>query len=652
MNPEQQRLDADRQGQENWRKWGPYLSERQWGTVREDYSANGDAWGYFPYEMACGRAYRWGEDGLAGISDDRQHLCLAIALWNGKDALLKERLFGLANQEGNHGEDVKEVYYYLDAVPSHAYLKYLYKYPQAAFPYQQLRDVNHRRSKRELEYELLDTGVFDSDRYFDVLVEYAKASPDDVLLQVTVTNRGPDQAVLHLLPQLWFRNIWSWKKGSPRPVIETQRPGVLAARHPGLGVYHWHLETASEVIFCENETDTRKLFHFDEGPGYFKDAFHEYIVRGNRAAINPASRGTKAAAVHVLTLPPAGSAQVRCRLADERLDTPFASFDEVMAQRLAEANAFHAELEQGMTDDDARRVHRQALAGLVWNKQFYAYDMAKWLQGDPTEPAPPPERKNGRNSKWFHFDAGDILSMPDKWEYPWFAAWDMGFHCVNLAMIDPEYAKRQLLTLLDIRYQHPNGQVPAYEWNFGDVNPPVQGWATWRVFQLDREQRGGDGDLLFLERAFHKLMLAFNWWVNRKDNQDRNIFQGGFLGLDNIGVFNRSITLPGGVYLDQADGTAWMSMFALNLMRIAIELAVHNRAFEDLASKYFIHFLSIASAMTNIAGQGIEMWDNEDQFFYDVLALPGDKIIPLKVRSMVGLIPLFAVKVLEPEKLE
>lgn len=657
MNPEKRRLEADRLGHENWRRWGPYLSERQWGTVREDYSGNGDAWGYFPYEMACGRAYRWGEDGLAGISDDQQHLCLAIGLWNGKDSMLKERLFGLANAEGNHGEDVKEAYYYLDAVPSHAYLKYLYKYPHGAFPYQKLRDVNRRRGKMEPEFELLDTGIFDDDRYFDVLVEYAKVAPDDVLMQVTVTNRGPEQAVLNLLLQLWFRNTWSWTKDAPRPAIEMDGKNVLAARHAVLGVYYLHLDGDPALLFCDNETDTRKLFQFDEGPGFFKDAFHEYIVRGNRAAVNPAGKGTKAAGVHVLTLPPGGSARIRARLADDMHDAPFASFDAVLPKRVAETDEFYAELSTGISDDDARRIHRQALAGMIWNKQYYGYDVIKWLSGDPVGPLPPAERRNGRNHRWIHFDAGDIISMPDKWEYPWFAAWDHGFHCVTLVLIDPEYAKEQLLKLLSVRYQHPNGQVPAYEWSFDEVNPPVLAWAAWRVFQMDREQHGGTangypGDILFLERAFHKLMLAFTWWVNRKDAQDRNIFQGGFLGLDNIGVFNRNIKLPDGTYLDQADGTSWVAMFSLNLMRIAVELAVHDRAFEDLASKFFIHFLSIAGAMTNLGDMGINLWDEEDQFFYDALSLPGDRIMPLKVRSMVGLIPLFAVKVLEPEKLE
>ncbi len=684
MNPEKQRLEADRLGQENWRKWGPYLSERQWGTVREDYSANGDAWGYFPYEMACSRAYRWGEDGLAGFSDDQQRLCLAIALWNGKDPILKERLFGLANAEGNHGEDVKEVYYYLDATPSHSYLKYLYKYPQGEFPYQRLREENRRRGKLDPEFELLDTGLFDDNRYFDVLVEYAKGSPEDVLLQITVTNRGPEQAVLHLLPHLWFRNTWSWTKDAPRPVLEVddsrrasrrepdvkeREPdvNVLSARHAELGVYFFHVEgepaLPPTILFTENETDVERAFHVRQGPGYFKDAFHDYVIRGKAAAVNPARTGTKSAAHYLVTLPSGGSARVRCRLAEERLTDPFGDFDAVLQKRLAEADAFYAEMENGMTDPDARRIHRQALGGMIWNKQIFRYDVVKWLKGDPTEPAPPPERRYGRNHKWFHFDAADVLSMPDKWEYPWFAAWDLGFHCVTLALIDPEYAKRQLLTLLDVRYQHPNGQIPAYEWNFEDVNPPVQAWAAWRVFQMDRDQRQASvgasarrdkypGDILFLERAFHKLMLAFNWWVNRKDAQDRNIFQGGFLGLDNIGVFNRSITLPGGIYLDQADGTAWMAMMSLNLMRMAVELALHDRAFEDLASKYFIHFLAIAAAMTNLGGLGVELWDEQDEFYYDVLSLPGDKVVPLKVRSMVGLIPLFAVKTLEPEKLE
>ncbi len=652
LTEEQRRLTAANQGLENWRGWGPYLAERQWGTVREDYSANGDAWGYLPHDHARSRAYRWGEDGLAGICDEFGRLCLAIALWNGQDPILKERLFGLTNNEGNHGEDCKELYYYLDATPTHSYLKMLYKYPQRAFPYDELV-AGGRRGKSQPEFELLDTGIFDDDRYFDVFVEYAKATTDDILLQITVHNRGPEDAPLHVLPQLWFRNRWSWEgPGHRKPKIVKEAEGVLAASQRSLGTRRIYCEGACELLFCENETNMPRLFAQSDEPGPFKDGFHEYVVHGNEQAISFEHHGTKSAAHYVLNVPAGQSQQIRLRFTNEKHKHPFADFHEIFSRRVREANEFYNAIQHDISNEDVRLVQRQAFAGMIWSKQFYYYDVPQWIHGDPAEPAPPPERRHGRNSDWLHLNNADIISMPDKWEYPWYAAWDLAFHCLPLAIVDVEFAKSQLLLLTREWYMHPNGQLPAYEWNFGDVNPPVHAWATWRVFQIDRKRRGDAGDLPFLERVFHKLMLNFTWWVNRKDVEGRNIFQGGFLGLDNIGVFDRSRPLPTGGFLNQADGTSWMAMYCLNLMRIALELALHNPVYEDIASKFFEHFLHIAEAMNNIGDTGQGLWDKEDEFFYDELKLPDGQAIPLKVRSMVGLIPLFAVETLEPEMLD
>ncbi len=673
MNAEKQRLEEDRLGRQPWRKWGPYLSDRQWGTVREDYSPHGTAWDYFPHDHARSRAYRWGEDGIAGISDDEQRLCLSLALWNGHDPILKERFFGLTNGEGNHGEDVKELYYYLDATPTHSYLKMLYKYPQREFPYVWLVEENRRRGKGQPEFELLDTGIFDDDRYFDVFVECAKASPDDLLMQVTVHNRGPEQAVLHLLPQLWFRNTWSWKGDATRPTLSGSEDNGIEARHRELGKYCLHAESHPELLFCDNETNVNRLLGVNGTKGFYKDAFHDYVIRGDRAAVNPQQTGTKAAARYILQLAAGGSTRVRLRLTSNSFSSsppagkgagggsPFRDFDALLSQRRQEADDFYADLQRDLSDPDARNVQRQAFAGMIWSKQFYYYDVPEWLKGDPAQPPPPPERRHGRNRDWQHLNNADILSMPDKWEYPWYAAWDLASHCIPLALIDPEFAKAQLLLLTREWYAHPNGQLPAYEWAFGDVNPPVHAWATWRVFQIDRKQRGDRGDPAFLERVFHKLLLNFTWWVNRKDAEGRNVFQGGFLGLDNIGVFDRSAPLPTGGFINQADGTSWMGMYCLNLMRIALELALHNPVYEDIATKFFEHFLHIAEAMTKIGGEpevstpgstGVGLWDEEDQFYYDELSLPDGRMIKLKVRSMVGLIPLFAVETLEPELLE
>ena len=656
---EKLRMAEDKAGRQNWRHWGPYVSERQWGTVREDYSPGGDAWEYLPHDHARSRAYRWGEDGIAGFSDDRQLLCLSLALWNGKDPILKERLFGLTNAEGNHGEDVKELYYYLDATPSHSYLKMLYKYPQAEFPYERLKEENQRRGEDQPEFELLDTGLFDEDRYFDVFVEYVKAAPEDILMRITVHNRGPETAKLSLLPQLCFRNIWSWTPNVRKPKLSAQNGGVRI-EHSQLGQFQLDCDSNPELLFCDNETNPRRLLEQPGAPGFFKDAFHEYVIAGNKAAVNPSPTGTKAGALYELNVTAGGSVTVRLRLAKvngAKAGKPWAEFDTIFSQRLREADEFYGEFQEGLTDADARLVQRQAYAGLIWSKQFFRYDVEKWLEGDPTQPPPPPDRKHGRNSDWKHLNGAEVISMPDKWEYPWFAAWDLAFHCVAFAQIDPEFAKGQLVLLTREWYMHPNGQLPAYEWNFSDVNPPVHAWATFRVFQIDRRQRQESdpkdpGDLVFLERVFQKLLLNFTWWVNRKDEQGRNIFQGGFLGLDNIGCFDRSQPLPDGGFISQADGTSWMAMYSLNLLRIAGELSLHNHVYEDIASKFFEHFLSIAGAINGVGENSLGLWDEADQFYYDHLNLPDGENLPLKVQSVVGLIPLLAVQTIEADALK
>jgi hypothetical protein len=650
MNPESQRLDEARRHTQPWRRWGPYLSERQWGTVREDYSPTGDAWEYFSHEQSRSRAYRWGEDGIAGISDRAQHLCFALALWNGKDPILKERLFGLTNTQGNHGEDVKELYWYLDATPTNSYFKMLYKYPQREYPYEQLVEENRRRDRTKREFEILDTGIFDDDRYFDVFVEYAKASPNEILIAITIHNRGPDAADIHVLPQLWFRNTWTWDATEP-PVLRATAENAVETQHPKMERFVLRCDADAPLLFCQNETNNFRLFQ-GPNPPFPKDAFHDYVVGGDKAAVNPAKTGTKSAFHAIRTVPAKGSTAIRLRLSNADGPAPWADFDRVVEQRRQEADLFYAELQTGLDDADARLVQRQAFAGMIWSKQFYGIDVPVWLKGDPAEPAPPASRRQGRNADWKHVNNADVMSMPDKWEYPWYAAWDLAFHCVTFARIDPSFAKSQLVLLTREWYMHPNGQLPAYEWAFDDVNPPVHAWAALRVFQIDREQNG-TGDLEFLERVFHKLMLNFTWWVNRKDAQGRNIFQGGFLGLDNIGVFDRSRPLPTGGVMNQADGTAWMGMYCLNLMRIALELAMHDHVYEDIATKFFEHFLSIADALANVGGDesGIALWDSKDEFYYDELAFPDGRMTRLKVRSIVGLIPLFAVEVLEPEVL-
>ena len=650
IDAEKQRIEQSRTGAKDWRRWGPYLSERQWGTVREDYSPYGTAWDYLTHDQARSRAYRWGEDGIAGFSDNRQLLCLSLALWNGCDPILKERLFGLTNQEGNHGEDVKELYYYLDALPSYAYARMLYKLPQAAYPYQWLIEENaRRRGSAAMEFELIDTGVFDEDRYFDVEIEYTKADIDDLLMRITIHNRGPEQASIHVLPQVWFRNTWSWAPSS-KPSLRDQGGGLLLAQHEALGTYSIAFEAADRLLFCDNETNFRRLFGASSAAGYCKDAFHEYVVRGRSDAMNPAGEGTKAAGLHLRVVPAGGSVVVRARLrTGSDQGDGFVGFDNIFSRRVAEADAFYAVLQKDIADEDMRRIQHQAFAGMLWSKQFYYFGVAEWLDGDPLQPPPPASRKQGRNSDWRHLLAGDIISMPDKWEYPWFAAWDLAFHCVTLSLIDPNFAKSQLLLLCEVRLMHPNGELPAYEWAFGDVNPPVHAWAAMRVFENDRNQRGGIGDLDFLERIFHKLLLNFTWWVNRKDPQGLNIFEGGFLGLDNIGVFDRSRPLPTGGFIEQSDGTAWMAMFCLNMLRVSLELSKRDPVYEDMTIKFLDHFLHIARAMTDMGNEGIGLWDDQDNFFYDVLCMPSGDKIPLRLRSMVGLIPLFAVGIVEPD---
>jgi hypothetical protein len=651
---ELRRLDEDLKRTQNWKRWGPYLSERQWGTVREDYSPGGSAWDSFPHEHARSRAYRWGEDGLMGISDRHQYVCFAIALWNGKDPILKERLFGLTGPQGNHGEDVKECYYYLDSTPTHSYMKALYKYPQREFPYQQLVDGNRNRSRRDPELELSDTGAFDGDRYFDVYTEYAKAGPDDILVRVRVFNRGPEAATVHVLPTIWFRNTWSWGLGARRQRLRAgeARPGHAAidADSEYYGPLTLACEGSPELLFTENESNARRLWSSDNDSNHVKDGFHDYVVGGVKAAVNPEARGSKGAALYVLAIPAGGSATVQLRLTKGAASPePFgAEFDAIFEERVREADAFYDTLATPDLSEDARAVQRQAFAGMLWSKQFYHYDVGRWLRGDPAGPEPPKRRLRGRNSDWTHLINADVISMPDKWEYPWYAAWDLAFHAIPLALVDPEFAKQQLVLLLREWYMHPNGQLPAYEWAFGDVNPPVHAWAAWRVYKIDK-RRSGQGDRKFLERVFHKLLLNFTWWINRKDADGKNVFQGGFLGLDNIGVFDRSSALPTGGHIEQSDATSWMGMYCLNMLAIALELSKEDSAYEDVASKFFEHFVYICRAMNNIGGEGIELWNREDGFFYDVLDLPDGRKFPMKVRSMVGLIPLFAVETISSD---
>ena len=658
VGAEFQRLADARDDRVAWRKWGPYLSERQWGTVREDYSDSGDAWNHFTHDHARSRAYRWGEDGLAGICDDKQSLCVAIALWNGADPILKERLFGLTNNEGNHGEDVKEYYFYLDSTPTHSYMKYLYKYPHAAFPYEDLVATNRRRGRGELEYELLDTGVFADNRYVDVLVEYAKAAPDDILIQITVTNRGAAAASLRVLPTIWFRNTWSWNATVARPSLREVR-GTIVASHPKLGDRFFSADGTPELLFTENETNHERFGLTSNRTRYVKDGINNYIVHGDTDAVNPQRTGTKASVHYALTLGPGASEVIRLRLsdaapphdppADRRSGLLAVDFDSYMTLRRHEADDFYAAVIPSSLDADQTNVMRQALAGMLWTKQFYNYDVDAWLSERgagvfaPMGPVP-------RNDRWHHMNNSHIISMPDKWEYPWYAAWDLAFHVLGLTLVDEEFGKQQLDLMLHERYLHPNGQIPAYEWNFGDVNPPVHAWATIFTYRLE-QRRHGHGDLDWLERSFHKLLLNFTWWVNRKDRSGNNVFEGGFLGLDNIGVFDRSAPLPTGGHLEQADGTAWMALFCQNMLEIAVQLALERPAYRDMCFKFVEHYMWIATSMIH-AGDDVGMWDEEDGFFYDVLRLPHAPATRLKVRSMVGLLPFCAVTVFEGEFLK
>ena len=656
MTQEEIRLAESGAKKKHWKRWGPYLSERAWGTVREDYSAYGTPWEYFPHDHARSRVYRWNEDGLAGISDRRQFICFALGLWNERDPILKERAFGLTGNEGNHGEDVKEYYFYLDSTPTHSYMKYLYKYPQAAFPYEQLVDENRRRDKKQPEFELFDTGVFNDNRYFDVFVEYAKADVEDILVKITVANRGPETANLRLLPTVWFRNIWSWGGNDPRPELHQAGSAsnpVVELNHTQCGNRWLHCEGSPELLFTENETNARRLFGAENHSPYVKDGINDYVVHGAGEAVNPQHIGTKAAAHYKLTIGGGETAVVRMRLANSDFTgkNAFEDFDEIFAIRKREADDFYATVIPQDLSADGQNVMRQGLSGMLWSKQFYHYVVKDWLEGDPGSPPPPPERLHGRNHEWAHLYNADVISMPDKWEYPWYAAWDLAFHCVPLALVDSDFAKDQLTLMLREWYMRSIGQIPAYEWAFGDVNPPVHAWAAWRVYKIDKKCHGR-GDTDFLKRVFHKLMLNFTWWVNRKDAEGMNIFQGGFLGLDNIGVFDRSAPLPTGGYIEQSDGTSWMAMYTLNLLAIALELAKDDPVYEDMASKFWEHFIFIAHAMSHRGRDSMGLWNEEDGFFYDVLKLPDGTQFPMKIRSMVGLIPLFAVETLESEVLD
>ncbi|MDB5319307.1 MAG: hypothetical protein JWN40_938 [Phycisphaerales bacterium] len=653
VTPEHKRLLEHRAGEKNWKQWGPFVAERAWGTVREDYSADGSAWAFLPHDHARSKAYRWNEDGLAAICDEDQILCFSLALWNGRDSILKERLFGLTGPEGNHGEDVKELYYYLDATPTYSYLKYLYKYPQAEFPYARLVEANGQRSTFEPEFELLDTGVFNHSRYFDVVVEYAKAAPQDLVIRITVSNRGPDPAILHVIPQLWFRNTWAWSK--PRgeePLITVKRKlehqVELRATHETLGNRFLYAAGQPEPLFTDNETNAQRLYQQENPKPHVKDAFHEYIVNQVDGVTTPDARGTKAGLNYLLEIPAGESRQVDLRLTPEEHDHPFANFGKFFSVRQREADKFYNAIHPENATDEERRVQRQAFAGMLWSKQFYAYDVHAWLHGDPAGPPPPQERLARRNKDWEHLSTADVFSMPDKWEYPWFAAWDLAFHVIPLAMIDVDSAKHQLELIISEKLQHPNGQIPAYEWEFSDVNPPVQAWAAFRVYNIEKHANGEKGDRQFLERCYHKLLLNFTWWVNRKDSQGRNIFQGGFLGLDNISVFDRSKPLPDGGYLEQADATGWMALFCLNMMAIGLELAQEDQVYEHLGIKFFEHFMAIAAAINRGEAAGNTLWDEEDGWYYDSIKNVDSTVsTKLKVRSLVGLIPLFAAQILD-----
>lgn len=650
---EHDRLESHHEQKANWKNWGPYLSERAWGTVREDYSYTGDAWTYFPHSHARSHTYRWNEDGLGGICDRNQYLCFALSVWNEKDTILKERLFGLNPWEGNHGEDVKECYFYLDSTPTHSYMKMLYKYPQASFPYDQLVKENQKRTDTDPEYELIDTGLFNESRYFDVFIEYAKVEQNDLLIKISVINRGPDSAPCHVLPNLWFRNTWSWgyDEGpmgdvatTPEMHEEKKDQAFIHAVHPAAGHYYLYAEEEAPFLFTENETNFELLYHSPNASPYVKDAFHRYVINKETASINPAQKGTKAAAHFKKVLNSQDTWTLKLRLSHQPQESPFNQFDDIFAKRVQEADEFYTAIQNPHLSEEQKLIQRQAFAGLLWSKQLYYYDVEQWLAGDPQ--FPPPKRQVQRNRDWIHLTNFDVISIPDKWEYPWYASWDLAFHCISLVLIDPDFAKRQLILMTREWYMHPNGQLPAYEWNFSDVNPPVHAWAAWRVYKIDGKQNG-KRDRRFLEAIFHKLLLNFTWWVNQKDRFGHNVFQGGFLGLDNISIFDRSIPLKSG-YIDQADGTAWMGFYCIIMMRIALELAKEDSVYEDSATKFFEHFLRIASAMINNEQKGYSLWCEEDGFFYDALHVNGGDVTPLRIRSLVGLLPLLAVETLDP----
>jgi len=649
ITTEQSRINDNYSGHNNWLKWGPYLAERQWGTVREDYSANGDAWNYITHDMARSKAYRWGEEGIGGFSDDKQLLCLGLGLWNGKDPILKERLFGLTNGEGNHGEDVKELYYYLDSTPTHSYMKMLYKYTQDAYPYSWLIDENKRRGRLDPEFELIDTGLFDQDRYFDVFIEFIKNKEDDILIQYTIHNRGNENAALHVLPQFWFRNTWSWNPGQAKPKISHQDKSTLLLECEQLGNYYCHIDKDAELLFTENETNNERLYNSPNASPFVKDGIHNRVVNNNTAAVNPQKEGTKAALWYQLNVPAGQNVQLRLRLSVNHQPDPFDDFDSIVNTRKTEADLFYAEKQKNLTNADERLVQRQAFAGMLWGKQYYFYNVNSWLKGDPGFTPPPKSRLQGRNHTWKHFIADNILSMPDKWEYPWFAAWDLAFHCITFAAIDPDFAKNQLSLLVDVTYIHPNGQLPAYEWDFSDVNPPVHALAAWHLYQLDKKVNGKE-DMLFLEGIFQKLLLNFTWWVNQKDSEGNNVFEGGFLGLDNIGVFNRSAPVPGGGFLEQADGSSWMATYAVSMMQISIELAVYNPVYESMAIKFAEHFLYMAGSIANMGEDSLGLWDDQDGFYYDLFRKPDGTNDRLRLRTLVGLIPMFAVIVFDEHK--
>ncbi|MGN6492595.1 MAG: MGH1-like glycoside hydrolase domain-containing protein [Agriterribacter sp.] len=646
MNKEQERLR-----EQKWKKWGPYVSERQWGTVREDYSKEGEPWLYTTHDMARSKAWRWGEEGIAGISDDRQLLCFAFAFWNKKDSILKERFFGLSGYEGNHGEDVKELYYYLDATPTHSYMKMLYKYPQSAFPYDLLVNENKGRNRSEAEFEITDTHVFDNKAYFDVFMEYAKAAEEDILIRITLHNRYTEEVAINVLPTLWFRNTWSWGYNNDKPRLYVNSKNAIEIFHPKLSSYQLQYEETPELLFCDNETNTERLNQFKNSNRFYKDGINDYIIAG-APSINKDLTGTKAALNYDISIPPGQSHTIRLRLGKTSPEDPFINFDSLFDQRIEESDEFYAGIQKQTLNEDERNIQRQAFAGMLWSKQFYYYDVTEWLKGDPAQPTPPPERLGGRNKEWKHLNNADIISMPDKWEYPWYAAWDLAFHCITLAKVDPAFAKKQLLLLIHEWYMHPNGQLPAYEWALGDANPPVHAWAAYKIYNSEKISNGGKGDTAFLETIFHKLILNFTWWVNRKDETGNNIFEGGFLGMDNIGVFNRNEVLADGETLNQSDGTSWMAMYSLNLMRIALELADINPVYQDMATKFFEHFMYIAGAMA-IMGDGSDgLWDDEDEFYYDALTAGNGRRQTLKLRSMVGLIPLFVVEIIDDALLQ